>query len=140
MSYQITKYFTLLFVLFMFACRQSTPLEDSPADVEVDNSNGSNKIYIIDRTGKKWDVTHAVAKYGFKAEEFQFGAGPTAIPPILEPKFLSPLDAGYPSAGDVFKIIGFVSGLDVRAYPIYILKTFEVANDVYGDRYVAATY
>ncbi|UCG51219.1 MAG: hypothetical protein JSW58_13635, partial [Candidatus Latescibacterota bacterium] len=64
------------------------------------------KIFIVDHTGKKWDVTHAVEKYGFDPTQFEFGLGPNAIPPIIDPGMLSPGDPNYPDEGGTFVVIG----------------------------------
>ena len=36
-------------------------IDDSPAVIEEEEE----KIFIVDRTNKKWDITHAVTSYGF---------------------------------------------------------------------------
>ena len=45
---------------------------DVPQDQNEDAQNDST-VYIVDQTGKKWDVTHAQEKYGMDPEKFQFG-------------------------------------------------------------------
>jgi len=54
-------------------------------------------VVLVDQTGKEWDITTAVWKYGFEVERFEFGLGPRAIRPLIEPDMLSPGDFGYPS-------------------------------------------
>jgi hypothetical protein len=46
-----------------------------------------DKIFIQDQTGKSWDITHAVNRYGFAASYFQSGLGPFALTPITEPLY-----------------------------------------------------
>lgn len=96
-----------------------------------------DRIYIVDLTGKKWDVTHAVEHYGFVAEEFQHGAGPNAIPPIDQPEMLSPGDPGYPQDDEIFLVIGTTIDGDTRSYSIGDLNRHEVVNESFGDVHVA---
>ena len=96
-------------------------------------------IVIVDRTGKEWDITHAVSEYGFTADGFQFGIGPYAIPPIIDPLFLSPGDPGYPSDNETFEVLGVEIDGDARAYPITLMKR-EVVDDWFGDTAVAVAY
>jgi hypothetical protein len=95
---------------------------------------------IEDRTGKRWDVTHAENKYGLKAERFQFGLGPNAIPPILNPEFLSPGEVGYPASDQTFLVIGTALNNDPRAYAISDLIRHEVAEELFDSTYVAVAY
>jgi hypothetical protein len=97
-------------------------------------------IFIQDRTGKKWDVTTAVDEYGFEAEAFQYGLGPNAIRPLLEPRMLAPGDPGYPTDGDETVVLGTMINGESRAYPIAVLSRFEVANEAFGDTHVAVAY
>ena len=113
------------------------PLVSPPAEV-VNGDDG--RIFIVDLTGKKWDVTHAVEHYGFVAEEFQHGAGPKAIPPIDNPAMLSPGDRGYPSDTDISLVIGAIMGDDARAYSIRDLNPHEVVNESFGDVHVAVAW
>lgn len=109
-------------------------VDDEPrADVQKENG----RILIVDRTGKKWDVTHAVNRYGFVATEFQFGIGPNAIKPIFNPTMLRPGDAGYPPSSQDFIVIGTTIGGDSRSYSIRDLTPHEVVNEQFGDVHVA---
>ena len=64
------------------------------------------RIFIVDQTGKKWDVTHAKKRYDMEPSKFQFGLGPNAIRPILTPKMLSPGDTDYPDDEADFLVLG----------------------------------
>lgn len=103
---------------------------------------GSNKppFILTDRTGKQWDVTHAVQVYGFNLNLFQFGLGPHAIEPILNPQFLAPGDAGYPKSNETFLVIGLDLFGQIRAYPIYQLTGVEVVDEKLGEKHVAVAY
>ncbi len=102
--------------------------------------DGDNQIVIVDRTGKEWDITHAVKKYGMKADKFQFGLGPDAIQPILDPSFFSPGENGYPDNNATFLVIGTSINGDTRAYPIFVLKSREIIDEQFDSTYVAVAY
>ena len=108
-----------------------------------DPDNGNNRdeqVFITDRTGKKWDVTHAVPKYGFDPSNFQYGLGPHAITPINNPEMLSPGDKGYPVVDSAEAVIGLEIDGDARAYSIRKLSKHEVVNDRFGGKDVAVVY
>ncbi len=111
-----------------------------PETVENPSQSEDTTITITDRTGKVWDVTHAVLKYGFKADEFQFGVGPNTIRPIIAPRFLEPNDPGYPDSSGNFLVIGANINGDKRAYPISVLNHHEVVDEKFGDQHVAVAY
>ncbi len=98
------------------------------------------KVFITDRTGKEWDVTHAVANYGFDTKNFQYGLGPFAITPINHPEMLSQGEPSYPAENSGEAIIGLNIEGDARAYPIRILSQHEVVNDRVGGKDVAVVY
>lgn len=95
----------VLLVLLFMGCDEKFSTQTDQDDskfVERDN-----RIFIIDDTKKEWDTTHAVKKYGMRPENFQFGLGPDAIIPILNPTFLSPGDPNYPADSDNFLIFRY---------------------------------
>ena len=129
---------SLIFLFFGIGCNSSTdPIDPEP---QVQTGNNNEEIYIVDRTGRKWDITHAVNKYGFKPGRFQFGLGPFAIPPIEEPEFFVPGDPGYPREDETFLVIGTTIHNDSRAYPIFVLKSHEIVDEVFDSTYVAVAY
>ena len=98
------------------------------------------KIFIMDLTGKQWDITHAVNTYGMVQANWGHGLGQYAITPINDPVMLPPGDRGYP-ADDFFDIVLGVSiSGDARAYSIIHLTSHEVVNDFVGGSYVAPVY
>lgn len=121
--------------LFAWQC-SSSGSENGPVDVQ----ENEDAIIIVDRTGKKWDVTHAVKKYGFKADAFQFGLGPFAIRPILNPKMIGPGHPRYPDANRTFLVLGTRLEDEARAYPIDVMSFFEIADEKFGDTHVAVGY
>ncbi len=94
---------------------------------------------IQDRTGKIWDVAHA-QEYGMVSSGFEFGLGPYAIKPIMNPQMLSAGDFNYPSNHDNFRVMGVRLNGFIRAYPLGILTGHEVANEQFGDAHVAVAY
>jgi hypothetical protein len=98
------------------------------------------RIIITDRTGKQWDITHAVKVYGMEAENWRFGLGPFAIRPINLPEMLDPGDPGYLSDESVQRVIGTLTGGEARAYAVTPLSTREVVNDTAGGVSFAAVY
>lgn len=126
--------------LFFFqSCSDKTVGPELVNEIE-DAVDDENKIFITDRTGKKWDVTHAKEKYGMEPEKFQFGLGPNAIRPIILAKMLSPGDQGYPISSLSFLVMATNILGDTRAYPISTMSQHEVANEVFGDAHVAVAY
>ncbi len=97
-------------------------------------------LFIMDQTGKEWDITYAVEELGFEPERFNFGLGPNAILPILEPEFLFPGDDGYPSLTSSLRVLGAALEGDSKAYPVNIVARHEVVNDVLASRPIAAGY
>ena len=132
----------LLLILLIISCQEtSTKSNGEPAEVIFEpDSLDTTKIFIRDKTGKKWDITHAVNKYGFDPKRFQFGLGPFAIPPILEPKFLSPEDPAFGSVNGDALVIGAVLNGIARAYPLYILGSHEIVDENFGATHVAVGY
>lgn len=111
---------------------------NGPGPRDVINDNG--RIFIQDRSGKRWDVTHAEQVYGLKADKFQFGLGPGVIPPILNPEFIQPGQPGYPNPDESFLIIGTDINNIQRAYPISVLTRHEVVDEQFDSTYVAVAY
>jgi hypothetical protein len=126
---------TWLLAALLPGCRDKSTGPDL-AVVEVEDE----AIFIVDRTGKKWDVTHAKEKYGMKPSLFQFGLGPNAIKPILEPRMLQPGGYGYPDDMQDFAVLGVELNGSERAYSILILAHHEVAEEQFGDAHVAVAY
>jgi len=91
-------------------------------------------------TDKAWDISFGLHYYGMDPRDFNFGLGPDAFPPIIDPTFLSPGDPGYPESTDNFSVLGIVVEGESRAYRQSTLRFNEVANDTFGNLAVAATY
>ncbi len=132
----------ILFLLVIFTVSLTITgceLGNSNQD-EAEVIRNGDQIFIRDNTGKSWNVTHAVNKYGFTPEKFQFGLGPYAIPPILEPKMVERGESGYPGINEDFLVIGTTFNDDTRAYPLNVLSRHEVADENFDMVYVAVAY
>lgn len=125
-----------LCALAMTGCESQSPVRQ----IEVEVEDQDSRIFLVDRTGKKWDITHAVSRYGFDPARFEFGLGPYAITPFINPDFLSPGDPGYPPDDADFLVMGTVLHSEARAYKISDMSWHEVANDRFGNSHVAVAY
>ena len=93
------------------------------------------KVYIVDQTGERWDVTQAES-IGFKPEKFQYGMGRN---------FFTPLDDSHltDNAGNdnsKLRVIGIAEGSEAKAFSVPKLSRHEVANSKIGDKPVAVGY
>jgi hypothetical protein len=92
------------------------------------------KVYIVDQTGARWDVTQAES-IGFKPEKFQYGMGRN---------FFTPLDdsnlSDKPDKNSKLRVIGITDGTDAKAYSVPKLSRHEIANSKIGGKPVAVGY
>ena len=95
----------------------------------------ADKIYIVDRTGERWDVTQAVS-LGFNPEGFDFGLGKNAFTP-LDDSLLTKNTADVPSTA---RVIGVADGSGAKAYTISRLLGHEISNSSIGSEPVAVSY
>ncbi len=131
----------LYFVLVLSGCKETTSvISDNQTLPPIVEETEEERILLEDETGKKWDITHAVNEYGFEPNKFQFGLGPFAIRPLLEPQFLSPGQSGYPVPENTMLVIGVSINGETRAYPLSVLGNYEIADELFGDAYVAVAY
>ena len=118
-----------------FSCNNAIN-ETKPGQSIVEDDS----VFIIDRTGKKWNITHAVKKYDMKPENFNYGLGPYAIKPINDPQMVSPGENGYPDNSYNGKILGIEINGEARAYAIAPLTRHEVVNDLLQGQPIAPVY
>jgi hypothetical protein len=109
------------------------------SDTRVDEQT-IERVVIIDQSGKHWDVTQAVVRYGFAADGFKFGLGPFTVTPIILPPVAAPGDSGYPAGADAFGVIGVSRTGEARAYRLDDLLDVEVVDDVIGGEPVAVVH
>jgi len=132
------KFLLFVFIILLLSfvgCEQVNSSED-----EAEVIRNGDQIFIKDNTGKSWNVTHAVNEYGFIPQQFQFGLGPFAIRPILDPKMLDPGESGYPGDSEGFLVIGSTLNGETRAYPLDVLSRHEVADEKFDTVHVAVAY
>lgn len=146
-SSSISSFFVVVLLVFLSACKDKTTVEylqnPNPEDEVITDDpvqTDTTEIFIVDATGKKWEIGHAVRQYGFEPVKFQFGLGPNAIPPILDPQMIWPGQPGYPDDGSTFLVLGISLEEDARAYSIQRLSSSEVADEKFGDVHVAVAY
>ncbi len=61
-----------------------------------------------------------------------------AIPAVWKPKIITPKEANW--LGDDDRVLGVVVGKEARAYPLFLLETHEMVNDVLGGKAIAPNY
>jgi hypothetical protein len=122
-------------LVVLFACTSQT---DSTT---VQEENG--RTTITDRTGREWDITHAVEKYGMNPEFFNFGIGVGSIPSVDNPVELTDNDLAYPGDNDEREVFGVVIDDTPRAYSVNTLVRHEVFNETFEGAtvtYAAVSY
>ena len=129
-----------LWALLSSGCGSDVVHTPTPPSSVDRGQEEEGEVFITDHTGKAWDVTHAVRKYGMEPLMFENGLGPFAIKPIINASMLSPGDLSYPFDSQGFLVIGTSLNGFTRAYPIEILSRFEVANEQFGEAHVAVAY
>jgi hypothetical protein len=114
----------------------------SRVEVEQVENPGQNgePVILVDRTGKRWDVTTAITRYGFEVGGFEFGLGPYAITPLIEPPLLSRGDRNYPPESETFLVLGASINGDARAYGKLDIVRHEVVDEFIGGVPVAVAY
>ena len=95
----------------------------------------ADKIYIVDRTGERWDVTQAKS-IGFDPHRFQYGIGREAFTPLDE-TYLSD-DTFFVSRG--LRVIGVTGGTEAHAYSVPKLRRHEIANTTIDSKPIAVGY
>ena len=95
----------------------------------------ADKIYIVDQTGERWDVTQAKS-IGFDPHRFQYGIGREAFTPLDE-SYLSD-DTFFVSSG--LRVIGVTAGTEAHAYSVPKLRRHEIANTTIDSKPIAVGY
>ena len=93
------------------------------------------RIYIVDRTGERWDVTQAVS-LGFDPDGFDFGLGKNAFTP-LDDSLLTNNTVDVPGSA---RVIGVADGSGAKAYIISRLMGHEISNSSIGKDPVAVSF
>lgn len=116
----------LLLVVFYFSIHETS----SSLVIKEDE-----RIYIVDRTGQRWDVTQAVS-LGFDPDGFDFGLGKNAFTP-LDDSLLTNNTADVPGSA---RVIGVADGSGAKAYTISRLMGHEISNSSIGKDPVAVSF
>ena len=119
-----------LFLLFVLSFGLGVAFEATAIVFRTDD-----KVYIVDRTGERWDITQAVS-IDFDPRGFQFGIGRNAIRPLDE----SSLEDTSPADDAQARVIGVENGPDAHAYVVGTLTRHEIANTHIGEVPIAAAY
>ena len=94
-----------------------------------------DKIYIVDQTGERWDITQAVS-LGFNPRYFEFGIGRNAFTPLSEDNWQeTPVDEH-----SQMRVIGITGNGEAHAYSIAKLWSHETANTYLGSQPIVAGY
>jgi Protein of unknown function (DUF3179) len=109
------------------------------SDTNVDESR-IDRVLITDQSGKTWDITQAVVRYGFDPAGFKFGLGPFTVTPLVLPPAVAAGDSGFPADTDTFSVIGVSLAGAARAYQLDDLLDVEVADDIVGGEVVAVIH
>lgn len=86
-------------------------------------------IYIVDRTGDRWDVTQA-RELGFIPQKFQYGIGKNAFTPLQDKDFGDEQLTGFFDT----RVIGISIDDDAHAYAVSRLRYHEIANTTLADK------
>ena len=122
-SSRVFSVFCCAVVSLLAACEFSdTSVDEKPID----------RVYIVDQSGKRWDITQAVVRYGFERSGFKFGLGPFTLTPLMSPPAAAPGDSAYPADTDAFSVIGVSRHGAHRAYKLDDLLDVEVVDDTLG--------
>ena len=93
-----------------------------------------DKIYIVDQTGEKWDVTQAKS-IGFDPRRFQYGIGKNAFKTLDD----SHLKNKASFLGN-HRVIGVADESESQAYSVSKLRRHEIANTTLGSMSIAVGY
>ena len=107
----------LLWIMCLFIMPGLVHVSEAQEETPYAKLDVKNKISIMDRTGKKWDITHAVKKYEMNPEYFHFGIGAGAIPSVDHPVIIEKEHAGYPTSDSNLPVFGVQHNDEQRAYP-----------------------
>ena len=130
--------------LAVSSCAPPPPSTGAGFETPAGGHSRRKPIYITDREGVRFDITHAVHRYGMRVAGFQFGIGKNTIRPIDHPDMLSPGEPGYPSEGSWWSsgpdVIGISVDDDIRSYPVRELTRHEIVNETIGHTQAAVAY
>lgn len=94
-----------------------------------------DKIYLVDRTGERWDINQAVS-IGYDPNQFEFGIGRDAFQTLDERHWTTQPVNTNPA----MRVIGVAENGDVHAYSVGKLSHHETANTTLGSQAIVAGY
>ena len=94
-----------------------------------------DKVFLIDLTGVKWDVTQAKT-LGFSPEKFQYGIGKTAFIPLDDSHIKQQPDVPNKNP----RVIGIKNESEAHAYSVDRLRSHEIANIHFASKPITAAY
>ncbi len=83
----------------------------------------AGKVYIVDQTGERWDVSQA-QELGFDAAGFQYGIGKNAFR-TMDDQALGKATSGISKN---LRVIGVTGANEAHAYSVSKLRYHEIAN------------
>ena len=104
---------------------------------------GDDEIVIVDRDGRKWDITHAVKTYDMNPKHFNFGIGIGTIPSVDNPTIIDKDNPSYPESSSRLRVFGVNHNGEQRAYGVMEMSRHEIFNEEYpgkSNRHVAVGY
>jgi hypothetical protein len=125
-------YLRWIFVTAAFGLLMAWNLTEMAAATVVE---AGNNIYLIDRTGERWDITQA-RSIGFDPEGFEFGIGRNAFRPLTDSDWQPDPNGRRPK----MPLIGISAGDESHAYSIEKLRYHETANTMLGARAILVAY
>ena len=120
----------ILFLLFTFTA--AVLVSQISGTVAVKEGE---KVYTIDQTGERWDITQAVS-IGFDPRYFEFGIGRNAFTPLDESNWKSTPEDKY----NQMRVIGVTGNGDAHAYSVAKLGSHETANTFLGKEPIVTGY
>ncbi|MFO7687986.1 MAG: hypothetical protein R6V60_18045 [Desulfobacterales bacterium] len=125
-------YLRWIFVTAAFGLLMAWNLTEMAAATVVE---AGNNIYLIDRTGERWDITQA-RSIGFDPDGFEFGIGRNAFRPLTDSDWQPDPNGRRPK----MPVIGISAGDDSHAYSIEKLRYHETANTMLGASAILVGY
>ncbi|NKB66033.1 MAG: DUF3179 domain-containing protein [Candidatus Latescibacteria bacterium] len=132
---------TAALLALLAACAQLPPPVPSTDQAAIEQPARRNKpVFLVDRQGERFDISHAVEKYKMNRRGFEFGIGKNAIRPIDQPDMIEPGQRDYPADWARHRVIGLELAGEVRSYPIRELTRHEIVNETLGQTQAAVAY
>lgn len=117
---------SLSMFLFLLSLASSTA-----ATVEEEEG----RVYIVDRTGERWDITMAVS-IGYDPDRFEFGIGRDAFKTLDDRHWTTNPESSDPA----MRVIGVARRGEAHAYSVGKLRYHETANTRVGSQAIVVGY